>query len=172
MEYCLWSPVARFKVGMFSWFPMFFPLRHPQYLRKGSIIRSPFAPNSQIYHDLPISIIFHPLSDSLEHLDWSSLRVTWVRISLPWAPLYWQVNCMIEVAGATGGAGMMLTRHKHIELKQIRALRAVYFGRLIVSRACLPCSKVWYEWALSEPAPTEVQCCSQHPFPQYHTDHS
>jgi len=29
-----------FSVGMFSWFPMFFPLRHPQYLRKGSIIRS------------------------------------------------------------------------------------------------------------------------------------
>lgn len=29
----------RCKVGMFSWFPMFFPLRHPQYLPKGSIIR-------------------------------------------------------------------------------------------------------------------------------------
>eukprot|EP00435_Cladocopium_sp_Y103_P018913 s1398_g4.t1 len=28
-----------FSVGMFSWFPMFFPLRHPQYLPKGSIIR-------------------------------------------------------------------------------------------------------------------------------------
>ncbi|CAE7825127.1 PRMT5 [Symbiodinium sp. CCMP2592] len=27
-------------VGMFSWFPMFFPLRHPEYLRRGSVIRS------------------------------------------------------------------------------------------------------------------------------------
>lgn len=27
-------------VGMFSWFPMFFPLRRPEYLRRGSVIRS------------------------------------------------------------------------------------------------------------------------------------
>ncbi|CAE7718648.1 Prmt5, partial [Symbiodinium pilosum] len=27
-------------VGMFSWFPMFFPLRHPQFLQRGSVIRS------------------------------------------------------------------------------------------------------------------------------------
>ncbi|CAL1156198.1 unnamed protein product, partial [Cladocopium goreaui] len=60
-----------FSVGMFSWFPMFFPLRHPQYLRKGSIIRS--------------------------H--------------------WWR-------------------RHD--------------------------AHKVWYEWALSEPAPTEVQCTAPH----------
>ncbi|CAJ1408736.1 unnamed protein product [Effrenium voratum] len=29
-----------FSVGMFSWFPMFFPLHHPQYLTKGSVVRS------------------------------------------------------------------------------------------------------------------------------------
>ena len=28
------------KVGMFSWFPIFFPLRHPQFVPKGGIIRS------------------------------------------------------------------------------------------------------------------------------------